>query len=242
MLKATRTKPLAAEKNRPPHEMRLLRVMPRLCANSTARSAGSTGPRLGGLGLDEILHRLEREHLARLLRRARHAEAKRLRLHSLLRSPRPILAGLLRSNLSPIKKLQGAIEADVRQGQRRTGGVALGDRRPEAHKAVIRHTWIDDPHIAGENRVRVARQFAGEDRGLRPAIENLIADALARQRNADDGGQRCAAPSADIGLVRRPNGRERHDIDRGADILRLLRWRAPSAGAESPQAGHDSRD
>ncbi len=72
--------------------------------------------------------------------------------------------------------------------------------------------------LAGEDRLRVFGQFAGKDRRLGDAVEDLAAQPLALFRHADDRGKRFAGV-ADLGFARRADGGERDDVDLGADAL-----------------------
>ena len=77
--------------------------------------------------------------------------------------------------------------------------------------------------------VRVGRQFAGKDRRLGDAVEDLAADRLALFRHADDGVERLAA-GPDLGLAGGADRGERDDVDLRPDPFgardRLRRQRA----------------
>ncbi len=72
--------------------------------------------------------------------------------------------------------------------------------------------------VAAQRELRVARQFAREDRGLGEPVEGLAVDHLAGERRAHDGVERVAA-LLHRGLARGPHGRQRDDVDLGADVL-----------------------
>lgn len=76
----------------------------------------------------------------------------------------------------------------MRHGELQPAAGLFDMRGAEAHEAHLRPRGLLRP-VGREQRIRIGRQVAGEDRRLALAVEGLAIDPLALDRRADDDGQ-----------------------------------------------------
>ena len=109
----------------------------------------------------------------------------------------------------------------------RQGPARLDQRRPEADEAVVLAVERVRP---GEQARRVRRQFAGEHRDIRPAVEGLAAGRLAAAGRAP-AGLVLIAPAADF-TERLMWASFPEDVRR--EIMETGAWLRPSAYSPEP--------
>ena len=206
------------------------RATPERCAASTARSASSIGSARACFGNGGALRANGR---GRRHRRRRVVDGDALVVEPEGARARAMFA---HASLSPMRNCSARSRRMCGAGAPRA--VTGGRKRTKRQSLSASGRASASP---ANDRLGVFGQFAGKDRRLGDAVEDLAVELLARLGHADDRLQRFAGV-ANLGLARRADRGERDRRRSRRRPLRRARSPCRSTRAGSPPAGRGWRD